>query len=242
MRVLGVHAAVAVALLSVAVTTSPVGAQASDLAPAGTTTTVRTDCLGDPGTIVLRQTLLGSGATRVVVLGHGVHDGRWAGAFSPRASSTDRDVDIDVTAVDHEFRTSLVVDDVTADTNATLVQGFKRACAVGRTLRARSTSLASASIALVARHRAPGELITRGVVVGCEDGSRWSYATSVTYGDSGAGAGSNGLVCRDGQVTIPRTVGHADVDQTVPDALSLVVRDGHGDVRRIRYRASTPAG
>jgi hypothetical protein len=153
MRLLGIHAAAGVTLLTIA-TMAPALAQTADPAPAGTTTTARVDCTDGKGTVVVTQELLESGATRVVVVGHDVHDGRWRGGFAPKAYATsdEDEVEIDVTAVDHEFRTSFEADHVSPNTNMTLVQGFERACAVGQAVRPKSTSVVSANAAVVVRH------------------------------------------------------------------------------------------
>lgn len=233
MRLLGIHAALGATVLLLATTAGPVAAQAPD-SPTGTTT-VRADCAGG-GTLVVRQVPLESGATRVVVIGHDVPNGRWQGAFSPDSSTTERDVDLDVTARGREFRTAVEVEDVTGDTNTTLLRGsVNRACGVGQTVRAKSLSVSGLGAALVARNTKSGDLKVAGGVANCKNGSTWRFTVDVSAGNAGFGGGGGGVVCRKHFVRIPPlTADHIDGAVT---SMSLVARS-KGDVRRISYRVS----
>jgi hypothetical protein len=235
MRTLGLIAVLATTL---SVLASPAVAAAPDAPAAGTTTTTRTDCTPG-GRLVVRQTRLESGATRVVIVGHDVPNGRWKGGFAPDASTTDGEVPLDVTARRHEFKTEIEVEDVTADTNTTLLRGsVRRACAVGQTVRPKTTSVNTIEMAVVARHLDSGDLTVRGGVVGCVNGSSWRFTLDVEAGDDGFGGGGSGVTCRKHLVRIP-PLSASDV-ASPPTALSLVARSGD-DVVRIEYRASTPA-
>ena len=234
MRLLGLHAAAGVTLLTLA-TMAPAGAQTPDPAPTGTTTTSRSDCTPG-GRLVVKQTRLESGTTRVVIAGHDVPNGRWKGSFAPDASTTDGDVPIDVTAKRHEFRTEIEVEGVTGDTNTTLLRGsVARACAVGQTARPRTTAVSSLAMGLVARQQTSGDLMVRGAVVGCENGSSWRFALDVEIVGGGFGGGGNKVICRQHQVRIP-PLSSTDTDNP-PTAMSLVARSD-GDVRRISFRST----
>lgn len=233
MRILGVP--VAVALLALA-PIAPASAQA--VAPAaGSSTTTRTGCLPG-GTLVVKQTGLESGATRVVIEGHDVPNGTWKGSFAPDDSTTETDVPLTVTAKGHEFRVAIEVEGVTDDTNTTLLRGsIARTCAVGQTTRPRTTSVSTVDMGLVARNQKSGDLVVRGAVVGCVNGSMWRFRVSVEAGDTGFGGGADRAPCRKHTVRIPQLSG-SDID-VPPSVLSLVARSGD-DVRRISYRASAP--
>lgn len=235
MRKLGSYAALAGLLTLATLVATPVEA----VAPvAGASTTTRSDCLPG-GTLVVTQTRLDSGATRVVIQGHDVPNGKWKGSFAPDDSTTDTDVPLTVTAKRHEFRVEIEVEDVTSNTNTTLLRGgLARVCAVGQTTRPRSTSVSTIEMGLVARQQKSGDLVVRGAVVGCKNGSSWRFRLSVEAGDAGFGGGGAKVICRKHQVRIPALRG-SDVTAP-PTVLSLVARSGH-DVRRISYRASTPA-
>ena len=232
MRLLGLP--LAVALLALA-PIAPATAQTSAPA-AGTSTTTRTGCLPG-GTLVVKQTRLESGATRVVIEGHDVPNGTWKGSFAPDDSTTETDVPLTVTAKGHEFRVAIEVEDVTDDTNTTLLRGsIARACAVGQTTRPRLTSVSTVDVGLVAHNKKSGGLVVRGAVVGCVNGSMWRFRLSVEAGDTGFGGGGDRVPCRKHMVRIPPLTG-SDVD-VAPSVLSLVARSGR-DVRRISYRAAT---
>jgi hypothetical protein len=236
MRLLGIPAAAGATLLTLA-TLAPALAQTAAPA-AGSSTTTRSDCVPG-GTLVVRQTRLESGATRVVIEGHDVPNGTWKGSFAPDASTTETDVPLTVTAKRHEFRTEIEVEDVTSDTNTTLLRGsVARACAVGQTTRPRSTSVSTFAMGLVARQQKSGDLTVRGAVVGCVNGSSWRFRLAVEAGGAGFGGGAGGVTCRKHMVRIP-PLSASDI-AVPPTALTLVARS-HGDVRRLVYRSSTPA-
>ena len=217
----------------------PALAQAPPAPAAGTSTTVSTDCLGG-GTLVVRQTQLGSGDTRVTIRATGVPNGRWKGSFAPDASEVDHDIDLAVTAVHHRFHKTLLVGDVTGDTNTTLVRGdVSKACALGLTLTAKTVSISSPVIGLVARSPKPGTLITAGVVIGCHGASTWEYGVSADFGQIGLGFGAGGIPCRHGVVKISKSTSTFEPAVAGPPTALSLKAHSHGDVRRISYRSST---
>lgn len=202
------------------------------------TTIVRTDCSGG-GTFVLKQVQLASGSTRVVVAGHGVSNGRWKGSFSPDFANSGDETDLAATAVGHRFKTSVVVDDVTGDTNATMLRGsLRKTCAIGLEVTPRSTVISSPGIVLAVRHAQPRTLVTAGVVVGCHHESEWRYDISADYEDGGIGFGGGGLPCHREMVKIAKSTSTTEgFGKDAPGGLSLVARS-HGDVRKISFETT----
>jgi hypothetical protein len=238
---LGTYAALAGLLVTVALVAAPVEALAP--APVGTTTTVAADCFVGRGAVSLRQTRQDAGSTLVDAAGTDVRNGRWRGAFSlGSASSNPPDAtDVRATASGREFQKSFEVDGTARSSSLTMVSGRRHVCGVYLGEQAKSMFFGSPQLTFIARYPEPGEMTARVVMAGCRNGSRWRYSAEIDYSDYGVGWGSSGLVCRDGQVRVPKSPVSSDGGDERPSAIKVVFRSSTGQKREISYRTEGPA-
>lgn len=213
-----------------------------EAATPGYVATVRADCARGSGSIELRQEQVSDELTHVVITGRGVANGSWKGVYGSDASgASEADETFRFDVEDRSFRLELDVEAPADGFPMTLLysRAEKSSCMVGYR-DGRRVLVTGGETMLISRFPDAGTVAVRGFVP-CDKGSRVRWAVQVSYDDSGAAAGGTKR-CKQRGVWISRTVISAeDVAQVRPDAVEVVVRSG-GEVHRIGWGISTPAG